>query len=238
LLLRQNLHSIDPDNRLPDASLHALSAMMTSDITTAVSHAFRNIDQTRLLSALADSYARQLTSTEMEQLIAYYGSVSGQRYLAFRGELNATLGAGMNQLGTHAFVFARAQQPDSALLAQRRALISMSSLARQLQAAGAAGLVKPSGAAFGLITEFLAMQSGAQLDQINLRYAKDLERFSKFQLSAAAMNQARSEWLWGQESSALFTPALKQAEQDLALDQQKWRNLAARSRQNTASSPH
>jgi hypothetical protein len=238
LLVRQNLQLIDPDNQLQGQALSTVSKTMTRDIRATVTRAFQSINLNQLSSSLSTSYARQLSGQDLDSLLAYYHSEQGQRYLAFSTELNATLGDGLNQLGTQPFSYTRAQQPDSTLLANRRALISMSSIGLQLRAANAAGLVKPSGAAFGLITEFMSMGSGDVLDRINQHFAKDLPAFNAFQHSPAAMHQALAEWQWTEQSATLFAPALEQATRDLAAYQKKWRAQADQLLTQQASAAH
>jgi len=225
-LVQQNLRALDPDGRLQGDALRELSRTLNSDIRPSVARAVHAVDRKQLLTALTTQLS-QLSCDDRTRLLQYYHSAAGRRYLVFSAQLDAILLDAISQISQRPFIYSRSQQPDEKLQAQRRALLSMTTVARQLVAANAAGTHHPAGAAIGIVSELLAIQSSVALDRLARQNAADLPGFIAFQQSPAAQHEIDAVLQWSVQSSALFTPALQQASHELAAHQAKWRQLAA-----------
>ena len=224
-LVQKNLRVLDPDGRLQGEALRALSHTLNSDIRPSVARAVHSVDHKQLLTTLTEQLA-QLSCEDRARLLQYYHSPAGRSYLAFSAQLDAILIDAISQISQRPFIYSRSQQPDERLQAQRRTLLSMTTVARQLVAANAAGTHHPSGAAVGIVSELLAIQSSVALDRLSRQYASGLPGFIAFQHSPAAQREIDAVLQWSEQSSALFTPALEQASRELAAHQAKWRQLA------------
>lgn len=235
LLVRQNLRALDPDNRLGAPSQRTLARQLAGDIRPVVTRAFARIDRQTLSSALIERYARELTPAQSATLLAYYHSPAGRQYLAFSRALDATLSAGLLALGAQPFSFAHATEPADTM-ARRRALIDMSSAARQLRA-------QPDGqtraaAAAGLAGDLLARQCGRQLDSLAARFGPSaLKGFADFQRSPAAQAEDRAIRLWSTDLAAIIAPAVQQAGEMLEARRPSWREQAGRLASDAASRP-
>lgn len=229
-LERQALRQLDPDNQLSSESLHTLSLTLASDIRPVVRQAIRSINPATLSAALSSSYQQQLSASQQARLLAYYRSTSGQHYLKFSQELDQIVADGLIRISHQSFSFNRAQQAGDSIRQQRLGLLSMSSIARQLQAGN-----NHSSATLGLAMDLFASQGGAQLDRLAQRYHSELAGFSRFQHSDEAIGEARAQALWGKDSATLFAPALERAKQQLASRQSVWQKQAATLRARAAS---
>jgi len=199
-----------------------LAKKIEADIRPVVTRALAQVNQQDMAAALIDSYSRTLSRAEADSLLGYYHSPTGRQYLAFSQQLDSALGSGMLSLSSQPFSFARA---DSELLARRRALIDMSSLARQMRAAQANGGQRPPAAA-GLVSDLLANQCGKALDPLDARYARQLKGFATFQQSAAARAEDRALWQWSTAMAARFSPIVAQANRTLEDKRPLWHKLA------------
>jgi hypothetical protein len=222
LLVRQNLQVLDADDRLPPARLNVLAKRIEADIRPVVTRALAQVNQQDMAAALIDTYSRSLSRADADALLGYYRSPTGRQYLAFSQQLDAALGSGMLALGAQSFSFART---DSELLTRRRALIDMSSLARQMRAAQVNGGQRPPAAA-GLVGDLLANQCGKSLDAITARYARQLKGFAAFQQSAAARAEDRVLWQWSTAMTTRFSPIVTQANRELDDKRPLWHKLA------------
>jgi len=226
LLVRQNLQALDPENQLSDADSRKLSLRLNTDIRPEVNRAFRALDSAKLAAAMVNSYQQLLSDSELTSLLDYYRSKPGQHYLAFNKQLDRILGDSLARIAGQPFSFTRAQQATGKIKQQRLALISMSSLARQLEAGRTNGANRSSSAALSLALDLIATQSGSQLDNLALRYKTELAGFNQFQHSPAAVQEAHAQWQWGEQSALLLAPALEQAKQQLATQKPQWQQQA------------
>lgn len=229
-LERQALRQLDPDNQLSPESLHTLSLTLASDIRPVVKQAIHSINPAMLSAALSSSYQQQLSVLQQARLLEYYRSASGQHYLKFSQELDQIVTDGLVRISHQPFSFNRSQQADDTIRQQRLELLSMSSIARQLQASS-----NHSSAPLGLAMDLFASQGGTQLDRLAQRYHSELAGFRRFQHSDEAIGEARALALWGKNSAALFAPALERAKLQLTPKQAIWQKQAATLRARSAS---
>jgi hypothetical protein len=220
VIVQQELRALPQARQLSPEALRKLALRIEHDIRPVVAQAFAQVDRRALSTSLTDLYARELTSAQANTLLTYYRSAAGRQYMAFSRELDGLLGDGLRSFGTQAFSFSR--PTDSAAAQQRRdALIDMSSTARQLRAAQAAGGHHAS-AAEGLVKDLIAGKYGKQLDALAARHAGQLQGFAQFQHSDAARAEDRVFWLWGRELTARLAPTIEQARTALAAKRPAW----------------
>ncbi|TDR79973.1 hypothetical protein [Paludibacterium purpuratum] len=222
LLIRQNLRTLDPDNRLGPEGTKALSTQLDADIRPAVRQTFAHLQSAEMTASLEVALTDTLSQAQTDSLLAFLRAPVGKRYLSFNRELDDLVGSGLARLASTPFAFRRDQMPPAATMQQRQRLLTLSTAANTLAAERSKGMP----AAFGVISDLLAVQDGAALDRIGQRYRSDLPAFISFQASDAARTLARAEARWAAGESARLEPLIQQASQSLAPHQASWQALA------------
>ncbi len=145
---------------------------------------------------IAATLGSRLATADVSQLLAFYRSGEGERYIAFQNRLGEIQAQGITQL-TGALIGAASASPSDApsqerLDARRRVLAnSWTSLmlhdALSNAADPRASTEQPDVAAFlGATSDVVAKTHGQEIDALEREYATDLPRFEVFQQSPAA----------------------------------------------------
>ncbi|BEV71750.1 MULTISPECIES: hypothetical protein [unclassified Paludibacterium] len=221
LLTRQNLHSLDPDNRLGAEGTKAVTARLTRDIRPVVHQVFASLPASQWRHTLAQALQENLNQQGVDRLLVYLRSPAGQQYLAFNRALDQLVGEGLSQMTSTPISIQRDQMPAPELMKQRQQLLAMSTNVRQLRHAHPSG----SPAALGVICDLLAVQRGAALDQLARQYGKSLPAFAAFQQSEEGQALSRALWRWSNLQSSNVEASLHQAASDLASQQADWQAL-------------
>jgi Domain of unknown function (DUF4124) len=145
------------------------------------------------LHELKDVLGSRVSATDVRQLLGFYRSNQGQRYLAFQDRIGSTETLGLTEL-TMGMVGAGmspapSPAPSQALLDGRRRLIANSwvSLALSDGIGGAKRTGPPdAGTVFKAMLDVVARNHGPEIDAVDREYAKDLPQFESFHRSSAA----------------------------------------------------
>jgi ankyrin repeat protein len=146
---------------------------------------------------LADVLGSRIPEADVKQLLGFYRSNKGQRYIAFQYRLSAVqaqgiteltmglAGAGMNSASNPA--------PSQALLDQRRRLMTDSWFSLVLPDAinsfkgSTSGAQQPDAGSFlRAMLDVVARNHGPEIDVVGREYANDLPQFESFHRSSAA----------------------------------------------------
>jgi hypothetical protein len=182
------VHDLDPNNARWNATHPKWGAMrdvVVADITPDMEGEIRGL-QTRLSDSMAIDMAKRLSEADLAQLLHYFTSPEGRRFVAFQEQITQLFSSSMRE-ALQQERGAAAQPASQDVLKERLQLLMLSSTAQitqsWLEEAQRTHADTSGFQAIGFIAGAVAARRGAELDALRLRYASDLARFDRFNQS-------------------------------------------------------
>jgi hypothetical protein len=183
------LHDLDPNNARWNANHPQWGAMreiIVTDITPDLDGQLQAL-QSGLSESMARDMAQRLSEPDLTQLLHYFQSPVGRRFIAFQARVTGLFGSSMRAALQHEQLQPPAQPPPEDVLKARLQLLMLSSTAQitqsWLEEAQRTQADTSGFQAIGFIAAAVAVREGEQLDALHLQYASDLERFDGFNRS-------------------------------------------------------
>ena len=180
------------------------------------------------LDALRRSYEAQLSNTEADNLIRFYESDTGHRYLEFQGRLAVVAGQGAARLFSgKAGPDAQAATPDAlnARMQMLRLSTTFAMLIVATQDARRAGGDATGASAIGMMMSVTAASQAEALDQIRREYSPDLHDFAAFVESPAETDELRALHEATVAASTAAGKFAMEVSPELNGDLKRWRDL-------------
>ncbi|MFC5430787.1 hypothetical protein ACFPTO_18580 [Paraburkholderia denitrificans] len=199
--VERSLREVDPGNRAwnpNDPRWDTMRSVITQDCAAQsdlIKAKVAPVLTKAYLDALRRSYEAHLSSTEADNLIQFYESDTGHRYVVFQERLALAGGKGAARLFSGK-AGADAQAASSDAMKARMQMLRLSTTFAMLivatQDARRAGGDATGGPAIGMLMSVTAANQGEMLDQIRREYSPNLHDFAAFVESPAETDELRA----------------------------------------------
>jgi hypothetical protein len=182
------LHDLDPSNPRWN-STHpqwpALRDIVSADIAPDLKVQVSAL-QTQLSDSMSHDIAQRMNEADLTELLRYFSSADGRRFVAFQGQVTKLFGAGM-RTALQSGQGAKTAPPPADVMKGRLQLLMLSTSAQitqsWLEEARRTNADTSGFQAIGFIAAAVAVREGDELDALRLRYASHLDEFDRFNQS-------------------------------------------------------